>query len=237
MVDWVSVGGKRPNVSNEAIKGYLSAYAPQQYFTDSILQNTRTKAKVEVFGKPSCNVQYAYHLKAAMDERGHPCELIFNNRGTVMSNISKILVEDENRRRYRDGLGNMSAPERLAFLTKWLSENKATIDKQMGVGVGNSYLSGILFATSVGLEVVPQLQKVIQADGCHVNFGKYTIYTAYGSGADGTMFLISCAILFGNETIVGWSRFWAFTVDHYPFLNHSDYTIITDQDKGSINVI
>ncbi len=59
---------ERPNVSNEALKGYLSAYAPQQYFTDSILQNTRTKAKVEVFGKPSCNVQYAYHLKAAMDE-------------------------------------------------------------------------------------------------------------------------------------------------------------------------
>jgi len=69
----------------------------------------------------------------------------------------------------------MSAPERLAFLTKWLSENKASIDKQMGVGVGNSYLSGIVFATSVGLEVVPQLQKVIQADGCHVSFGKYTI--------------------------------------------------------------
>jgi len=76
---------ERPNISNEAMKGYLSAYAPQQYFTDSILQNTRTKAKVEVFGKPSCNVQYAYHLKAAMDERGHPCELIFNNCGTVMS--------------------------------------------------------------------------------------------------------------------------------------------------------
>ena len=229
---------ERPNISNDALRGYLLAYAPKQYFTDNILQNTRTKAKLEVFGQPDTNVQYVYHLKAAMEERGHPCELLFSNRGSVMSSISKIFVDDKNRRRYRDGLStSMTGPERVAFLTKWLSDNKVSIDRQMGVGIGNKYLSGIFFSTSVGLQVVPFLQKVIQADGCHVNFGKYTIYTAYGSGADGTMFLISCAIIFGNETSDGWGRFWEFTVNHYPFLNHSDYTIITDQDKGSINAI
>jgi hypothetical protein len=65
-------------------------------------------------------------------------------------------------------------------------------------------LFGILFTTSVALQVVLHLQKVIQADGCHVSFGKYTIYIAYGSGADGSIFPISFAILFGNESTVVW---------------------------------
>ena len=86
-----------------------------------------------------------------------------------MSNILKVLVENKNRPHYRDGLTtSMTALERLAYLTNWLSENKASINKQMGVGMGIKYLSGILFvSSSVGLQVVPQLQKVIQADGCH----------------------------------------------------------------------
>ena len=229
---------EKPNVSNADMRTYLSAYATDQCFTDNVLQNTRTKAKLEIFGQPRDNVQYAYHLKAAMDQRGHPCELILVNRGSVMSSISQVVVEDENRRRYKDGLRTrMNAQERVPFLKEWLVRNKTYLDAQMGQGIGNKYLSGILFATSVGARVVPHLQKVIQADGCHVNFGKYTIYTAYGSDANGAMVPISFAILFGNETVVGWSRFWQFTVAQYPFLNHPEVTIITDQDKGSINAI
>jgi hypothetical protein len=227
----------RPNLTNEQMRGYLSPYAPSQYFTDNVLQNTRTKAKLAEFGEPSMNVQYAYHLQAAMDRGGHPCEMIFVNRGVVMNQISQILVDNENRRRYREGTVNMTSPERVSFLSDWFNRNKESIDKQMGIGPGHKYLLGILFTTSVGLTCVRHLQNVIQADGCHVNFGKYTIYSAYGSGADGTMFPVSFAILFGNETADGWGRFWEFTVRHYPFLNQSDVTVITDQDKGSINAI
>ena len=131
----------------------------------------------------------------------------------------------------------MDGPGCVAFLSKWLSDNKVNIDKQMGVGTGNKYLAGILFTTSIFKNIVPLLQNVIQSDGCHVNFGKYTIYSAYGSTVDGTMFPISFAILFGNETKVGWGTFWEFTIHHYPCLNHPDITIITDQDKGSIAAI
>lgn len=53
--------------------------------------------------------------------------------------------------------------EWVAFLTEWLSRNKAYLNKQMGMGVGNWYLSGILFTMLVGLQVVPHLQKVFQA--------------------------------------------------------------------------
>jgi hypothetical protein len=49
------------------------------------------------------------------------------------------------------------------------------------------------------------------------------IYMAYGSGADGFMFLISCAIIFGNKTATGWGHFREFMVNLYPFINDTEY--------------
>ena len=119
---------------------------------------------------------------------------------------------------------------RLCSIQKWFWE-------QSGIGTGNKYLSGILFTTSGALQVVLHLQKVIQADGCHISFGIYTIYIAYGSSADGSIFPIRFAILFGNESTVVWCWFWEFSVCHYPYLNQPNVTIITDQHKCSINAI
>ena len=168
----------RPNLTNEQMRAYLLPYAPEQYFTENLLQNTRTKAKLEEFGEPAVNVQYAYHLQAAMDSAGHPCQMIFVNRGVVMSSISQILADNENRIRYKSGLDRMNSQERVAFLSGWFEENITSINKQMGLGAGHKYLLGILFTTSVGLTSVQHLQKVIQANACHVSFGKYTIYSA-----------------------------------------------------------
>ncbi len=172
-----------------------------------------------------------------MISRGHCCELVTINRGTVMSSISQILVDEENRRRYKEGWESMDSNTRVSFLATWLSKNKSLLDSEMGVRQGNKYSSGIVFTPSVSLEVAHEMQNVFQADACHVFFGKYTIYTAYGSCADGSMFPLTFAILFSNETAAGWGRFWEFTIRHYPFLNCPEITVITDQDKGSINAI
>ena len=87
---------KRPNLSNAAMKMFLAPYATDDCFTDNILQNTQTRARLEIFGEPSENICYAYQLSDAMKSRGHPCEMIFDNRGTVMSSLSQILVQEQN---------------------------------------------------------------------------------------------------------------------------------------------
>jgi hypothetical protein len=66
--------------------------------------------------------------------------------------------------------------------------------------VNNTFLTGILFATGASFSMVPYLQKVIQADAAYVHFGKYPLFSAYGSTASGLMFPIVFAIMFGNET-------------------------------------
>ncbi len=68
-------------------------------------------------------------------------------------------------------------------------------------------LCGMFVSTSAAQEVVPHLQRVFQADACHMNFGKYTLYSCYGTTANCKTFPVAFAILFGNKDKDGWVQF------------------------------
>jgi hypothetical protein len=70
-----------------------------------------------------------------------------------------------------------------------------------------------------------------------MSFGKYTLYSVYGTNANGTMSALGFALLFGNEDKKSWTRFWNFIKKTRPTINQSKYTIITNQDKGSLSAI
>jgi len=85
---------------------------------------------------------------------------------------------------------------------------------------------------------VPHVQSVIQADACHLNFGKYTLYSAYATSANAGCIPIAFGILFGNEDADGWTHFWQFAKETHLWLRQDNkITIITDQDKGSSSAI
>jgi hypothetical protein len=90
----------------------------------------------------------------------------------------------------------------------------------------------MFFSTSAAQEVVPHLQRVLQADACHMNFGKYTLYSCYGTTANCNTFPVAFAITFGNKDKDGWVQFWEFAKSLHPSLDRFDTTIITDQAKG-----
>ena len=94
------------------------------------------------------------------------------------------------------------------------------------------FMSGIFISISAAQRVVPHLQRVFQADACHMNFGKYTLYSCYGTTANCNTFPVAMAILFGNEDKEGWVQFWNFALSLHPSLDLEDTTIITDQAKG-----
>ena len=104
-------------------------------------------------------------------------------------------------------------------------------------GTPFKFLTGILVAPSTSKAQVPFLQDVIQADGAHMSFGKYTLFTAYGTTANANMSPLAYGIFFGNEDKANWSRFWAFVKRAHPIINMEGKTIITDQDKGSIAAV
>ncbi len=69
-------------------------------------------------------------------------------------------------------------------------------------------------------------------DAAHMIFGKYILYSVYGTNANGTMSALGFALLFGNEDKQSWTRFWNFIKKTHPTINQFNYTIFTNQVKG-----
>jgi hypothetical protein len=70
-----------------------------------------------------------------------------------------------------------------------------------------------------------------------MQFGKYTLFSVYGSTTDGSMFPVALAIMFGNKNKESWGHCWHFAVKRHPSLNNPLIRLIADQDKGSIHAI
>jgi hypothetical protein len=90
---------------------------------------------------------------------------------------------------------------------------------------------------SYSSKVVPYLQDVFQADAAHMNFGKYTLFSCYGTTANGNTSPIAFEVLFGNEDKSGWEEYWKFALHLHPSIKHFTKTFITDQAKGLVESI
>ncbi len=66
------------------------------------------------------------------------------------------------------------------FIKNWLIENDVPLTTQLGMHDGPplKFLTGVFIATSTSKKQVPFVQDVIQADGAHMSFGKYTLFSA-----------------------------------------------------------
>ncbi len=188
-----------PNISNDTMCKFLLGYMTEYAITDNLLQKVWSEGKAVIFGTPSLNVQYCHVLKREMEERGNPVELLFANHSQITMAMSTIVTEDENCRLKKEKKNVLKGQERAAFLSKWFTENTDFLDLQRGLANATLFLSGILFTTSASIKTVPHLQQVLQADAAHMQFGKYTLFSVYGSTADGSIFPVAFAIMFGNK--------------------------------------
>jgi len=67
----------------------------------------------------------------------------------------------------------MSKEERNTFIAKWKTEHRDMLMDQLGPKCVNvSFLHGIFFTPSFSQGTVPELQHLVMADACHLNFGK-----------------------------------------------------------------
>jgi hypothetical protein len=131
---------------------------------------------------------------------------------------------------------DMSRDEKVEYVNNWMKDNDAFLCDAFGFEDGPQFkfLTGISISPSTSKEQFPFLQEVLQADTAHMSFGKYTLYSVYGTNANGTMSALGFALLFGNKDKQSWTQFWNFIKKTHPAINQSKYTIITNQDKGSL---
>ncbi len=90
---------------------------------------------------------------------------------------------------------------------------------------------------SFAQKTVPHLKDMFMADACHLNFGKYTLFSCYGITANANMSPVAFAILLGNECGYAWKQFWEFVLQVHPSINREQVLVVTDQDKGRMNAI
>jgi hypothetical protein len=226
-----------PMTSNHNLKEILKMYGNDYAFTKSIVQNARTMARLAIFGDGRVNSKYVLALKSELERRGNIVDVLFTTREDALNRLLVIVLEEEvNRRKAagqkNHGLGNHAAAKK--FVQKWRRDNSKFIDEQLGAEDQNlRFVDGILFAPSTSVRTVPKLQSVYQADAAHLNWGKYTLYSAYGTSSEGQCSPVAFGILFGNEDKDSWCKFWEFAGSVHPSLNSAGNTIITDQDKGT----
>lgn len=131
--------------------------------------------------------------------------------------------------------GNMSKKE---YCQKWCADHADELYSSLGDQMDHfMFVNEFFFSPSTAKVTVPKLQRVFQADAAHTSFGKYTLFSFYGTTANGTMSPVALGFVFGNENKASWMAFIKFVAGIHPMLNHPDVTIITDQSKGSIAAI
>ena len=227
-----------PMTSNRNLKQILKLYGNDYAFTKSILQNARMMARQAIFGDGRVNSKYILALKSELELRGHFVDILFATRKHTLERLLVAVLNEEVERR-KQAAGNKNhglGVERTAkdYLNKWMRDNSRFIDEHLGTEEQNlRFVEGILFAPSTSKRTVPLLQSVYQADAAHLNWGKYTLYSAYGATSEGQCSPVAFGIIFGNEDKDSWCRFWEFALSVHPSLNSTKNTIITDQDKGT----
>jgi len=229
-----------PMASNKVLRQVLEPYGRAYCFTDAIIQRARNEARKLIFGDADDNATYAHFVKEDLEKAGHHVELSFTTRNETMKNLDKIILAEEAQRRKDANIDGILQVDRKAFVLQWRKKHDSKIMERLGTPADQSrlkFLNGIFFAPSFAKATVPHLQKVFMADACHLNFGKYTLFSCYGVTANSNASPVAFAIIFGNESTSTWRQFWKYALEFHPSIDSGDITMITDQDKGQKNAI
>lgn len=233
---------ERPNLSSKEIANILKPYVIDIFLTYALIVKVRRIIRNTVFGDPDKNVTYIPALVERLEEGGHDFDVFVKPAQDVRKRLFAVVLE-EKMTALKKSNKTMGKIEKLSYLAAWENANKDMLE-DVGLGKNCSmqvqetnFVTGVFLSLGPAKTTVPLLQKVYQADAAHMNFGKYTLYSCYGITANCNAFPVALGIIFGNEDKEGWSRFWTFAKTRHPSLNQPDVTIITDQQKGSIEAM
>ena len=139
-----------PGSKNAVLHKVVQTYGYPYAFTDSLLQDARKKAKLDLFGNVDDNAKFAEGVIAELRLLGHHVEPMFTTRSKVVSKLGLLIISEENRLRKLKSTPPLQPEKRSEFVAKWRFKNAIEIDKQIGLKDGPQFrfMSGILFTPS-----------------------------------------------------------------------------------------
>lgn len=166
---------------------------------------------------------------------GHHVQILYANRREILQAVCGVVLHEEMIRLMREER-TMDREEQVTFIQRWKKENELFLTDKFGMADSThqyQFIKEVLFVPSSCTNVVPLLHNVTQADGAHSQFGKYILYSAYGTNANGQMSAIGFGLLFGNEDERNWKTFWTFIKTLHVSLDAPIMTFLMDQDESS----
>ncbi len=127
------------------------------------------------------------------------CEGTHEGLETGLADVERVVLSDLICKHKAEGK-LITKDEKIEFVTNWKVENKEALEDG-GLGepklgdVPLKFFTGILFSTLGASKAMPFLQQVFQADACHMSFGKYTLYSCYGTTANCNTYPVAFRIL------------------------------------------
>ena len=186
-----------PNASNKTMEDVLQPYGNAGVFTDNILQTARRQVRQQLYGTALDNVKHSSSLVSEMKLRGHRIEMYVANHEETLKSMFEVVWDEELMR--RSGGASIRKDGMQSFCSQWRAENKDEFYLALGDKEDHlEFVHGFFFAPSVSIAAVPHLQTVFQADAAHVAWGKYTLFSLYGTSANGNMFPVMLGVIFGN---------------------------------------
>ncbi len=162
----IRIVAENPAVTNKTLRGFFNSYGREYALTESVLNEARWSARVELFGTPELNVTYTNNIQEDLRKRGHIVQMKYTNRRETLKNIERLVISEEMLRRKHADNSTMSANDRKAFIDKWKADNGELLCEQLGpkdVGVVQ-FLHGIFFTPCFSQATVPKLQRLIMSD-------------------------------------------------------------------------
>ena len=144
----------------------MKPYAKEYTLTDSIIQDARDMAKLQLFRLAEENVQYARGVMDQVRGLGHEVEMIFQDQWETFQLVSSVMLHEELMRWKKMKLPALDKTLQLKYVNKWKAENELFLNNMFGLEDGPQFLflTGILFATASSKHLAPLLQPAIQAD-------------------------------------------------------------------------
>jgi hypothetical protein len=146
-----------------------------------------------------------------LELQGHFVEVHFLTQADSLNHLLLVVLCEEIQCRKAQGKVNHGLGSRTnaaAFLQAWKETNSEVINEKLGTVEENfRFVDRILFSLSTSKRTAPHLQTVFQAGAAHLNWGKYTLYSLYGTTAECQCTAVSFGILFRNEDLESWISF------------------------------
>jgi hypothetical protein len=136
-------------------------------------------------------------MQTYLKRSGHTIELRFASRKETLCNVERLVISKELLHLKEMDNSTLDKEGRRQFWDKWKEENYNLLVNQLGYKtIVGCFLNGVFYAPSFSKATIPKLQTVFMVDACHLNFGKYTMFSCYSVTANSNMSPVGFAIIF-----------------------------------------